>query len=118
MASLDRENIRLLRGCSEIAWLHSLEEFGTQLALIMDLPAFEYDGENVYEWGQTLTANDCIEVNITRRHGGFNPPPSPISVILLVSHDAPEEWNEQWLTEHLLPQYAKASVTIADSKGR
>jgi len=79
----------------------------------MNLPPFEYDGENVYEWGQTLTGNDYVEVNITRKHGGFDPPPGPISVILLVSGDAPSEWNEQWLTEHLLPQYTKATLAIA-----
>jgi len=113
MASLPPENVRLLRGCQEIEWSHSLEDFGTQLASALDLPPFEYDGENVYEWGQTLTGNDYVEVNITRKHGGFDPPPGPISVILLVSGDAPSEWNEQWLTEHLLPQYTKATLAIA-----
>ena len=115
MASLPRENVRLLRGCQEIEWPHSLEEFGTQLASAMNLPPFEYDGENVYEWGQTLTENNHIEVNISRKHGDDDPPPGPISVILLVSGDAPVEWDEQWLSEHLLPQYTRASVTIADT---
>lgn len=76
--------------------------------MAMDLPTVEYDCENVYEWGQTLTGNNYIEVNISRKHGAFQPPPGPVSIILLVSGDAPVEWDEQWLMEHLLPQYAKA----------
>ena len=107
MASLPRDNIRLTCGCQEVEWSHPLEDFGTQLALVTDLPAFEYDCENVYEWGQTLIGNNQIEVNISRKHGAFNPPPGAISVILLVSGNAPIEWDEQWLTEHLLPQYTK-----------
>ncbi len=45
MVSFVPENIRLRCGCQEIEWPYSLEDFGTQLALAMDLPAFEYDSE-------------------------------------------------------------------------
>ena len=113
MASLAHENIRLLCGIQGVEWPHSLEDFGARLAAAMSLPAFEYDGENVYEWGQALTESGHVEVNISRKHGGFNPPPGPISVTLLLSGDAPVEWDEEWLTEHLLPQYTEASVAIA-----
>lgn len=112
MASLARDTIRLRSGCPEIEWAHSLEDFGTQLALALNLSAFEYDSENVYEWGQALTGDSYIEVNISRKHGAFQPPPGSVSIILLVSNNAPVDWNEQWLIEHLLPQYAKAGHEI------
>lgn len=95
MASLAPQDVRLICGCPEVEWSRPLEDFGTQLALAMDLPAFQHDCENVYEWGQTLTGNNHIEVNISRKHGAFDPPPGAISVILLVSGDADIEWNEQ-----------------------
>ena len=118
MASLFPEGGRLHTGFGDIEWPHSLEDFGEHLAQVMDLAPFEHDAENVYEWGQTLTASSQIEVNITRKHGGFHPPPGPISVILVVSRDAPAEWTDEWVTEHLLPHYAKASAEILDNLSR
>jgi len=113
MPSLPDENVRLLTGLEpKWSWPQSLEEFGTQLCRLMDLPDFDYDGENVYEWGQTLTLNDLVEVNISRKHGGFHPPPGPISVIFQVSKDAPIEWDAEWIAEHLLPQFTQAVVEI------
>ena len=78
----------------------------------MRLTSFDYDAENVYEWGQALTKDGHIEVNISRRHGYVPPASDFISVNLLVSKDAPPEWDEQWVAQHLLPQYAEAIALI------
>ena len=43
--------------------------------LVMNLAAFDYDAENVYEWGQALTKDGHLEINISRRHG-YVPPAS------------------------------------------
>jgi len=118
MASLIPESVRSHTGFGDIGWPHSLEDFGEKLAQAMDLAPFEYDAENVYEWGQTLTANNQIEVNITRKHGGFHPPPGPISVILCVSRNALSEWTDEWVTENLLPHYVRASAEIINNLSR
>ena len=112
MPSLPIENVRLLDGF-EVPWTRTLEDFGAALASTMNLLAFEYDSENVYEWGQTLAENGLVEVNISREHGwedapGKDAPGENISVTLEVSKDAPVEWDRQWMSDYLLPQYVQA----------
>ena len=116
MASLPIGDVRLHDGF-EVPWTQSLENFGTSLAAAMRLSDFEYDSENVYEWGQTLAENGSVEVNISREHGwedapGESIPGESISVILMVSKNAPVEWGEQWMSDCLLPQYVEAVDTI------
>ena len=116
MASLPIGDVRLRDGF-KVLWTQALEDFGAALAATMGLSDFEYDSENVYEWGQTLAENGFVEVNISREHGwedapGESIPGESISVILMVSKNAPVEWGEQWMSDYLLPQYARAVETI------
>ena len=112
MPSLPIEDVRWRDGF-EVPWPQSLEDFGAALAAGMRLPDFEYDSENVYEWGQTLAENGLVEVNISREHGwedapGEDAPGESISVTLMVSKNAPVEWDEQWVNDYLLPHYKQA----------
>ena len=112
MASLPIEDVRLRDGF-EVLWTQTLEDFGAALASTLGLLDFEYDSENVYEWGQTLAENGLVEVNISREHGWLdapdeNAPGENISVILMVSKNAPIKWDEQWMSDYLLPQYVYA----------
>ena len=107
MAALAIEDVRLRDGF-EVPWAQSLEDFGTALAAAMRLPDFDYDSENVYEWGQTLAENGFVEVNISREHGWEDAPGESISVILMVSKNAPVEWGEQWTSDYLLPRYVRS----------
>ena len=121
MPALPVEDVRLRDGF-EVPWAQSLENFGTSLAAAMRLPDFDYDSENVYEWGQTLAENGFVEVNISREHGwedapgesipGESIPGESISVILMVSKNAPVEWGEQWMSDYLLPRYVEAVDAI------
>ena len=97
MASLIPGNVRLMSECLTVPWSQPFEEFGTALATALDLPEFEYDAENVYEWGQTLAENGLVEVNISREHGWL---------------DAPIEWGKQWMSDYLLSQYVEAVDAI------
>ena len=114
MASLPIGDVRL-RDSFKVPWTQALEDFGTALVATMGLSDFEYDAENVYEWEQTLAENGLVEVNISREHGGFFAPPAPgksISIVLMVSKNAPVEWNEQWMADYLLPGYVEAVEAI------
>lgn len=102
-----------LRDGFETDWAFSLEQFCEQLAEKLNLPAFEYDDENVYEWGFVQIEYGFIEVNISRPHNGRNPPFDALAVLLLVSEKAPVEWNADWLAENLMPQYAQAILEIS-----
>ena len=111
MASLPIGDVRLRDGF-EVPWAQSLENFGTSLAAAMRLPDFDYDSENVYEWGQTLAENGFVEVNTSREHGWEDAPGESISVILMVSKNAPVEWGEQWMSDYLLPRYVETVEAI------
>ena len=116
MASLPIEHIRMRDGF-EVPWTQTLEDFGAVLASTIGLPEFEYDSENVCEWGQTLAENGLVEVNISREHGWLdapdeNAPGENISITLMVSKNAPIEWGKQWMSDYLLSQYVEAVDAI------
>ncbi len=86
----------------------TLETFCNQLRTLLQLPAFEFDGENVWEWGLTKIENGFIEVNISRKlNWGKLLFEEPLIILLLVEDNAPAKYDRDWMISHLVPEFGQ-----------
>ncbi len=90
-----------------------LETFCNQLSSELELPAFNFDAENIYEWGITKIEHGHLEVNISRKHHHgeilFN---EPIHILLLVENTAPLSYDSEWVRKNLVPVYGQAIANL------
>jgi len=90
-----------------------LETFCSRLSSESELPTFDFDAENVYEWGLTKIEKGCVEVNISRKHKNgeslFN---EPIHVLLLVENTSPISYDSEWVTRNLVPVYGQTIANL------
>jgi hypothetical protein len=91
-----------------------LEMFCNQLRDELQLPAFNFDWENVWQWGLTKIENGCVEINISRKHNHGKPlVEEPIMVLLLVENTAPTNYNKSWLMKNLVLTYGQIIANLA-----
>jgi hypothetical protein len=90
----------------------AIEVFCNQLRAALQLPAFRFDAENVWEWGLTRIENSYVEINISRKHRHGEPLlDEPIMILLLVDNAAPVTYDKDWIIENLVGTYGQ---TIAN----
>jgi hypothetical protein len=90
-----------------------LEVFCNQFRAALQLPAFHFDAENVWEWGLTRIENGYVEVNISRKHShGESLLEEPIHVLLLVDNSAPVNYDRDWLIENLVVTYGQTIANL------
>jgi hypothetical protein len=90
-----------------------LEVFCNQFRAALQLPAFHFDAEDVWEWGLTRIENGYVEVNISRKHRhGESLLEEPIHVLLLVDNSAPVNYDREWLIENLVVTYGQTIANL------
>ncbi len=90
-----------------------LEIFCNQFRIILRLPAFDFDWENVWQWGLTKIENGYVEINISRKHKHGEPLiEEPIMVLLLVDSTAPVNYDKEWLMENLILVYGQTIANL------
>src|ERR1043165_2748609 len=93
----------------------NLEDFCNQLGSNLSLPTFDFDAENVWEWGLTKIEQWHLEVNISRKHKSGEPLLNePIHVLLLVENTAPINYDSDWVTRNLVPMYGQAIANLTN----
>jgi hypothetical protein len=93
----------------------TLEAFCNQLGNDLQLPAFDFDYENVWEWGLTKIEQWHLEVNISRKHQGGGPLLNePIHILLLVENTAPISYDSEWVKRNLVPVYGQAVANLTN----
>lgn len=91
----------------------TLETFCNQLRTSLQLPAFEFDSENVWEWGLTKIENGFVEVNISRKHNGGEPLfEEPLTILLLVEDNALAKYDRDWVISHLVPEFGQVIANL------
>lgn len=92
-----------------------LEIFCNQLGRELKLPPFEFDAENVFEWGIIKIENGFIEVNISRKHKrGETLLNEPIHILLFVENSAPISYDDDWVIQNLVPVYGQAIANLTN----
>ena len=107
--------VRAAVGLADASWL-ALEDFCEELGVIMHLPDFVYNGENVYQWGFAQIENGCVEINISCLN---EPDPSaPVEYILslMVSKAAAPGLDKNWLEQNLLPEVKNGLRLLREGK--
>ena len=90
-----------------------LEILCDRLGSTLLLPSFNFDAENVWEWGLTKIEQGHLEVNISRKHKSGKPLLNePIHVLLLVENTAPVSYDSEWVTRNLVPVYGQAIANL------
>lgn len=90
----------------------------------MELPPFEFDCENMTEWGSIETEGGLLGVNVSRPYerGTLHEwdPSVPMGcnfgISLVVSKEAPESWTHQWAAAELVPRYAQEIADLAGAE--
>lgn len=91
----------------------ALETFCDQFSSELLLPAFNFDYENVWEWGLTKVEQGYLEVNISRKHKSSEPLLNePMHILLLVEHTAPINYDGEWVMRNLVPIYGQAIANL------
>jgi hypothetical protein len=94
-----------------------LDTFCDLLGSKLELPAFHFDAENVYEWGITKTEHGHVEVNISRKHNKGEPLfDEPICILLLVENAAPPIYDSEWITKNLVPVYGQIVANLTGKR--
>ncbi len=90
-----------------------LEIFCNQLGNDLQLPAFRFDCENVYEWGLTKIEHGYLEINISRKHNKGTPLfNEPICVLFLVENIAPISYDKAWVMRNFIQVYGQAIANL------
>jgi len=99
-------------------WVTVPSDLGTfcnQLSHELNLPPFEHDAENIFEWGITKIEKGCIEVNISRKHKRGEPLlDEPMHILFLVENTAPVSYDEDWIKLNLIPVYGQAIANLTN----
>ena len=91
----------------------TLEAFCNQLVDVLQLPTFNFDCENLWEWGLTKIERGYLEVNIARKHNKGEPLlKEPFHILLLVENTAPASYDSEWVIRNLVPVYGQAIANL------
>jgi hypothetical protein len=72
----------------------TLEALCDELSNIVQLPSFDFDFENLYEWGIAYEDTHHVELNVSRKHAGGEPRCNDPFHILLISRAEEEPFDE------------------------
>ena len=90
-----------------------LDVFCNQLADQLRLPSFNFDAENVYEWGLTKIEQGWVEINISRKHNPGDPDfEEPFHILFLVENTAPAKYDNSWVVDNLVRIYGQAIANL------
>ena len=102
-----------VRKCLWVTAPSELDVFCNQLSIEMGLPTFKFDAENVYEWGIIKLEQGYVELNISRKHNRGEPLQNePVHILFLVEHTAPINYDAQWVSDNLIPDYGQAIANL------
>jgi hypothetical protein len=91
----------------------TLEEFGDQLSNALQWSEFDFDYENVWEWGITKIEDNYIKVNISRKHHRGEPLlEEPLTVLFLVRNDGLPKYNKNWIRANLFPKFGQTIANL------